>query len=488
MPSNPKQYQRYLRKKDIATYEFHVEDRKKDIEERRLDIEKITTELENKKNDEDIKKLNEKRHKNYEDIKRFKDDLKKIHIWEAIRYSLSRFGFVDKNSDEKTVWEAYTKVRENYVEPLYKSLEGVELPYFLKKVGLTDALIQKTLSKRIFHLIERMINEHNQDNFEDNEFSIPYQETQAFKTLSTPQYFKTLNTVLSDWVNNVLSENSENSENLSKWNDPLFQVYLGYETLYIYLRSIGETGLANNIEPLNFYNGICHWLQHTNRKKERQENIEKSYDTPIDLQAFQWTKVLDELHNPITDMALFSKAIHSFLGENENGNTQNPAERDKLLNTIAKEIEYLKREDVDEILEEVLKGKKAFEEYAKNVKPDKLGKAKRGNTPEKWYESSLFCFWGHAFCKDVYSTAQKIFAKNSMLLGIVRDVFVKPLTKDNCRAIENYLEGGRSNPKVNEIMALIDKATLPVFREIWQELDKWEFNAEQDEWELIKND
>lgn len=399
---------------------------------------------------------------------------KEAYIWKAIRNSLSRFGFFNNRVDEDTVWQAHQNVLINYVTPLYESLENTNFPLFLTKVGLTDTLTRETLTKRIFALIQRIINGIKFPLYDDDKLIV-----------------KNLNDAVESWVSDVLGEKQHFPAELPSWTPAKFQIYLGYETLYIYLRTT-YLQLANNIDPLNFYQKD--WFKtkrgeerkdcpKTNQGDERLENIKKSSDLPKDSPHFQWTTALVRLNNPITYLALFSKAIHSFSGEAENGNTQNADDRQALLDTLAKEIEHLEPKDENNILAAVLKGKEAFVEYANQTKPAELGKKKRGN-PHNWCDSSLFYLWGYQFCEEVYQMAQKKFAQNKILQIIVRDILVKPLTKENTREIEVYLEGGRKGDKaLNKIMSLVDQATLPIFREIWKTVDQSEFNQEHQRWE-----
>jgi len=93
-----------------------------------------------------------------------------------------------------------------------------------------------------------------------------------------------LNKTLSDWVSNTLSRCEKLPENLPNCRIPKFQVYLGYEALFIYLYSINQE-LANDKELANQF-----WMGHS---KMRLSNIGKTKDISTSIQNMKGTQVLD---------------------------------------------------------------------------------------------------------------------------------------------------------------------------------------------------
>ena len=477
MPFYSAQYQRYLTQKDSATdFEFHMTDREEDINELQIDIDELK------------KKLKEEINKKNEDIKKLKEELKGIpYIFKVIRYSLSKFAFVKNNVDQQAVWKVHQEVLINhYVKPLYESLEAEDFHPFLKKVGLTKNVKKEGVyAKRIFHLIRRMTIRDREDHAQGICGGISHYKFPISDDAYEKQAFKTLNTVLVNWVSDVLSRGDFPSD-LPSWTDPRFQIYLGYEVLYIYLCSINEKQLANDIDPFdfyidpfNFYDGLRCWLFRAHPRREKIYTIAPHY--------FQWTAVLDKaLNNPITGLSLFSKAVHLLLfvgnkNKAEEADTQNYDKRKPFFNILDDEIKHLEPEDEENVLTEVLNGKGAFEEYANQAKSEELGQSKNGIIPQKWCNSSLCRFWGMTFCQHIYCITQKLFPQDKNLQETVRDILVKPLSHDSKahNKILALLEGGRKNAKaVDDIMTLVDKATFPVFRKIWEKLDNQELEED----------
>lgn len=401
------------------------------------------------------------------------------NICEAIRYTLNKFGFVKNNANEEAVWEAHKQVLINYVKPLYESLQRTPFPHFLKKVGLTDALPPKILSKRLFHVVRRMTIDRKA---QQKNGRIPCYKFPIHDDADGKQAFIILNTALVNWVSEVLGSQTFPPD-LPTWTDRRFQIYLGYEALYFYLRSINYDLAATKIEPFDFYDGVRTWLKHPPGTCKKGEKRKREKPNAIELTDCQWTQVLDEAvkKNPITYLALFSKAVHLlvFVGnanKAEEAETQNPENRKQFLDILNKEINHLEPEDDEELLEKVSEGKNAFEHYANQAKPEELGNAKRGIIPQQWCNSSLCRFLGHAYCQDIYGIAQQVFPHDKELQKTVRDILVKPLSRDTKEhnKILVLLEGGRNAKVVDDIMTLVDKATFPDFREIWERLDKQE--------------
>ena len=404
------------------------------------------------------------------------------NICEAIRYTLNKFGFVKNNANEEAVWEAHKQVLINYVKPLYESLQRTPFPHFLKKVGLTDALPPKILSKRLFHVVRRMTIDRKA---QQKNGRIPCYKFPIHDDADGKQAFIILNTALVNWVSEVLGSQTFPPD-LPTWTDRRFQIYLGYEALYFYLRSINYDLAATKIEPFDFYDGVRTWLKHppgTSNEPKREKNTRKrEKPNAIELTDCQWTQVLGKaVKNPITYLALFSKAVHLsvFVGnanKAEEAETQNPSKRQRFFNnTLDNERKHLEPEDDEEVLENVSEGIKAFEQSAK-AKPEELGKARRGIIQQKWCNSSLCRFLGLAYCQDIYGIAQEVFPHDKELQKTVRDILVKPLSSDTKEhnKILALLEGGRNAKVVDDIMTLVDKATFPDFREIWERLDKQE--------------
>lgn len=467
MPFDPTSYQNDLQQKDNAKYaEFHVDYRLQDIERLKDDIDQLTQQL-NTAIGREKKDIETRIAKKKAEIKQIKQDIKGIpYISKPISYILNRFGFVQNNAEPEAVWEAHHQVLTNYVKPLHESLERIPFPHFLKKVGLTDALLPEILSKRLFHVVRRMT--------KSGEYKFPIHDVTHEK-----QAFETLNKAIMNWVSEVLGSQAFSSE-LPSWTEPRFQIYLGYEALYTYLDSI-NVDLPAKIEHYDFYEGIRCWLYHAHPRGEGKP-------TTIELSECQWTQVLDKaLANPISYLALFSKAVHLLLfvgnaNKAEEADTQNPSNRQLFLNTLDDEITHLEPEDDKEVLKKVLEGKKAFEGYANQAKPEELGRTISGIIPQPWCKSSLCRFLGLAYCQNIYDIAQQVFSEKKelptkSLPKTVRDILVKPLSRDTKEHnnILALLEGGRNaNQVVDDIMTLVDNATFPVFRDIWEILDNQE--------------
>lgn len=400
-----------------------------------------------------------------------KNSKKNYFIWQKIHTLLNKPRAKDdqnklnNNAGAKAVWEAHLDVLNCYIAPLYQSLDGVDFDKFLKKIGLTKNVANQNIyATRIFHLIRRMTIKDNADNSR-YQFPIPDE-------VSEKETFKMLNKTLRDWVSNTLSRCENFPENLPNWTIPKFQVYLGYEALFIYLHSINQE-LANDkelanqfyIEPFNFYHGLCDWMGHSNTGKPTD------ISTPI--QDMKWTQVLDfanrnDPNYSIIYLAIFSKAIHIFLGKGEETCTQEEEKRHLFFSSLHNEIRYLQPEDNNEILKEVLKGMKIFANNARKVQKEELGTNKRGNIPEKWCESSLCRFLTLEYCQYIYDLAQQTFPQDKELQKQIRDVLVKPLSNESPQRNKmlNLLEGGRKKSEdLDEIMALVDNAVLPEFRD-----------------------
>ncbi|OAD21625.1 hypothetical protein THIOM_002603 [Candidatus Thiomargarita nelsonii] len=379
-------------------------------------------------------------------------------IWETIRYLLNYFDFVNQNANEQTVWKAHKNVLINHLSPLYDSLNGIDFDKHLKRIGLTKNVKQAVFTKRTDYLIRRIT---------EDKFPIPVDsyEIQAFKTLIK---------ALLNWVSDT---SCQIPANLPAQSVAKFQVYIAYEALYIWLRSI-NLARADEIDPRNFYRGIYDWLGKTKLGVLQQHGA-----TPAHM--LQWTqilnaktlvkhKILDKktlTHHKMTCLAIFSKLIHLFLGKAEEACTQDKEKRLLFFNTLANEMGHLAPEDIDGVLEEISKRMISFADEARNAKANELGNTKRGNPPQKWCNSPLFRFWGLAFCNYIYEAMQKLFPQQLELQTNARDVLVKPLSNEHKR-IKNLLEAARGvDQKVEEMMELIDRATLPEFRYIWNILD-----------------
>ncbi len=477
------QYQQSLRQADNAA-ENRVNDISNDINRLKENSNELKAELKtkNQAEPEAIEELNAELQQQQGQLQQKKEQLQEIiYIWKVIRYPLNRFGFVKKDAEQSAVWKAHNQVSTNYVKLLYQSLKGQLKPLevkdekkdflrFLKKVGLTDALLPRKLSNRLFHVVQRMAIDELE---EPAQRRFPIHDDADGK-----QAFETLNKAVVNWVSEVLGS-QEFPADLPTWTDRRFQVYLGYEALYIYLCSIDEK-LANNIDPFNFYDGLRDWLKHPPGTSKEGKKKKRDKINATELSDCQWTQVLDKaLDNPITYLAMFSKAVHLlvFVGnENkaEEANTRNPEKIKPFLGTLGNERKHLEPEDDEDVLEKVSEGMKAFEKYANQAKPEELGESKKGAIPNQWCDSSLCRFLGLKFCKDIYAIAPKVFPQDQELPKTVRDILVKPLGSDSKEhnRILGLLECGRQNAKVvNDIMTLVDKATFPVFREIWEILD-----------------
>jgi ssRNA-specific RNase YbeY (16S rRNA maturation enzyme) len=498
------QYQKYLQNADNNRKEIEIENKKnsqaimdelegeKDFQEDinilmevfgKNDIKALMKEFRKKVEETDINsfenKLRENKLNNVDNVINYKnaffnkDSKKNYFIWKKIHTLLNSSRAKDdqnklsNNADAEAVWKAHLDVLNCYIAPLYESLGSIDFDKFLKKIGLTKNVANQNIyATRIFHLIRRMTIKDNADNSR-YQFPIPDEASEK-------ETFKMLNKTLRDWVSNTLSRCENFPENLPNWTIPTFQVYLGYEALFIYLYSINKE-LTNDIEPFNFYHGLCDWMGHSNTGKPK--------DISTSIQNMKWTQVLDfanqnDPNYSIIYLAIFSKAIHIFLGKGEETCTQEEEKRHLFFSSLHNEIRYLQPEDNNEILKKVLKGMEIFANNAKKVQKEELGTNKRGNIPEKWCESSLCRFLTLKYCQYIYDLAhpqdKELQEQMRDVLEQIRDVLVKPLSNESPQRnkMKNILEGGRKkSDDLDEIIALVDNAVLPEFRDIWEILD-----------------
>jgi hypothetical protein len=430
MPFDPAQYQESLKIEDKYSMQ-----QREEVEE---DIRNIKEKLNNRRDRELEQELNDK-----------KGDIDAIIIlWKKIRYILYRFQLVDENADKETVWDEHEKIMTNCVAPLYESLEKEEPNRFIKRLGLIKkpAAAEEKFCHRIHFLVKRMSSDPENGEIGKEAVEIAHA---AFK----------------DWVSDVLA-NSDSKYLPKNWSDQKFQIYVAYEALYSFLLL---DCAYEEIVFADLYKGIYDWLGSTNQ------------GIKFPPKAFKWPDIiakLDENYRSRAYLALFSKSVHLYLENTEEACTQDEEKRQEFINKLQVEITHLAPQKG--VLDTIQQGMKDFKEYAQKASKNELGSSARGReqTRQPNCDKESYRFWGIDFCQHLCEKTQDVFPKpkaqkSYLMWEVIRDIFIKPLSDSPSqrKKVEHLLEGGRGNTQVDDILALTENATLPVFRDIWQNLD-----------------